>query len=660
LPRSRRFLPGDPHVAEPFRLTPQLALRVAVLGFVAIAVFAVLFLRLWALQVLSGDKYRAEANNNRVRTLPIDAPRGLILSSDGSVLVGNTIGWSIDLWPADLPKSKTDRLNELQQIGKLTNLTVKHIQTEIAQYGDDPLTPVVLRRGIHQDQIDYFDEHQLDFPGVRLAQTYLRTYPHGSLAAQVLGYVGDITQAELKEKQNAGYQPTDVIGQAGIEASYDAYLRGHDGSAQLTVDSRGEPTSPIETTVNPRAGNNIRLTLNLKLQQAAEKAIKYGIDLARSGGNQFADGGAIVAMNPENGAVLAMASYPTYEPSVFVTRDPSKLNSLFTDAKLNNPLLNRAIDVGYPPGSTWKPVTALAAMEENIISPTTPLLCSPAFTLDGETFHNWDPYQDSYIDLQTALAESCDTYFYRVGEAFYALPPDRGHPQQLWASRFGFGQTTGIDLGGEFAGLVPSPAWRCVHYGGPPCNGYVDRIWKPGYSVQLAIGQGDLLVTPLQMARLYSMIANGGKLVTPHLAEDVEQPTNNPDDPTILQRFAPQPPTTVIDDPTAMTAVQEGLYAGTHSPIGTSEGVFGNFPIPVAGKTGTAEKEITIPGYPNPLDLSQSWWCGYGPTTNTPELAVCAVIENGGEGGSAAAPAALKVFEAYFHKSATITSHISD
>jgi penicillin-binding protein 2 len=315
--------------------------------------------------------------------------------------------------------------------------------------------------------------------------------------------------------------------------------------------------------------------------------------------------------------------------------------------------------VSYPPGSTWKPVTALAAMQEHVISPYTSLLCSPTFNVAGQTFDNWDPNVDSFIDLPTAIAESCDTYFYQVGYDFYGLPASRGHPLQQWASRFGFGDKTGIDVGPETNGLVPTPEWRCTHYGGPPCRGYVDRIWKPGYSVQLAIGQGDLTVTPIQMARFYSMVANGGQLVTPHVAEDVEQPTNDPRAPQILRRFAAQPPTQTGVDPGALRAVQEGLFEATHSPIGTSSGVFGTFPVPIAGKTGTAEKVVTLPGYSTPLKFNQSWWCGYGPTDH-PTITVCAVIENGGHGGTAAAPAALKVFEAYFHKQATTTSHISD
>jgi penicillin-binding protein 2 len=660
--RASRFLPGDPRVEEPYRLTPQLALRVAVLGFLALTIFAVLFLRLWALQVLSGDKYLKQANNNRVRALPWEAPRGLILDRNGRVLVRNTIGESIELWPTDLPKNARARKEELVHLASITGLRLKVIERRIAQYAGDPLTPVVIRRGIHDDQISYLKEHELEFPGIELRQSYLRKYPHQSLAAHLLGYVGEITEKQLKAKRSQGYKLGDVIGQGGIEATYDTYLRGTAGSSQRTVDSRGRPTSAIEPKVTPRAGLTIRLTIDLRVQRAAEQALRYGIRVARDNGAWAADGGAIVALDPRDGAVLAMASYPTYQPSVYVSRDPAKLAPL-QNAKVaekdNFPGLNRAMDVGYPPGSTWKPVTALAAMQEHVISPYTSLLCSPDYTIAGQTFKNWDPNVMNWITLPTAIAESCDTYFYQVGYDFYALPPNRGHPLQQWASRFGFGDETGIDVGPETTGLVPTPEWRCVHFGGPPCRGYVDRIWKPGYSVQLAIGQGDLTVTPIQMARFYAMIANGGQLVTPHVVEDAEQPTNNPRTPAIKQSFAAQPPSPSGVDPSALRVVQGGLFEATHSAIGTSSGVFGAFPVPIAGKTGTAEKLVTVPGYPNALKFNQSWWCGYGPTDH-PTITVCAVIENGGHGGTAAAPAALKVFEAYFKRSGQITSHASD
>ncbi len=306
-------------------------------------------------------------------------------------------------------------------------------------------------------------------------------------------------------------------------------------------------------------------------------------------------------------------------------------------------------------------MTALAALQEHLITPYTQLKCTPDIVDHGTVFHNWTPLIDQWMDLKTAIAQSCDTYFYQLGQKFYALPQDRGHPLQQWANRFGFGEPTGLDIGGssEVSGTVPTPEWRCKSFGGPPCKGYVDRIWKPGYSINLSIGQGDLLVTPLQMARFYATIANGGKLVTPHLAADVELPGTKKQPPRVLRRFGVQPAEATNVDPAALQAVQAGLEEATHATFGTGYGVFGHFAFDIAGKTGSAEKVVNVPGYPNAVKLNQSWWCGYGPY-NAPTIVVCAMIENGGHGGTAAAPAALKVFEHYFHTTATTTAHASD
>ena len=249
------------------------------------------------------------------------------------------------------------------------------------------------------------------------------------------------------------------------------------------------------------------------------------------------------------------------------------------------------------------------------------------------------------MTLPQAIGASCDTYFYNLGYSFYALPPDRGHPLQGWASRFGFGAPTGVDVGPEQDGLLPTPEWRQSTYTKKtdPCCWQIDRLWKPGDSIQLAIGQKDLLVTPLQMVRFYSLIANGGKLVKPHVVQAVGKPGGGM---VPLNPPAPEPSNV---DPAALAVVRDGLYRATHASYGTATAVFGNFPISVAGKTGTAEKVVQPPGYAHPLLQDQSWWCGYAPAEK-PELAVCAVIENGGHGGTAAAPAALKVFEHYFHK----------
>ena len=261
------------------------------------------------------------------------------------------------------------------------------------------------------------------------------------------------------------------------------------------------------------------------------------------------------------------------------------------------------------------------------------------------------------MDLPTALAQSCDTYFYRVGNTFFDLPSDRGQPEQRWARAFGFGQASGTDIGLMQAGLLPTIGWRHRTYtrASDSCCWQVDRLWKPGDSIQLAIGQGDLLVTPLQMARFYAAIANGGKLVTPHDLLDVENPNG-----TIVPTTAPAAPRPIPGlDPAYLKVVQQGLFEGTHDTFGTSYGVFGNFPVSIAGKTGTAQKIVTLRGYMGEQD--QSWWCGYGPANDPktpPQLVVCAVIENGGEGGTAAAPAAERVFAKFFNVPATQTGFI--
>jgi penicillin-binding protein 2 len=661
--RPGRFLPGDPRVEEPYRLTPQLAFRVALLAFLALAVFAVLFLRLWALQVLSGDKYLAVANDNRVRTLRLEAPRGPVLDRNGNVLVENVPGTRVELWPSDLPKTWPAQRRELQALSDLTGVSLKEILAQMSRHALDPLAPIVVQRGLRQDQIFYIREHNAQFPGVRLAHSYLRKYPYQSLGAQMFGYVGQITAGQYKAMKKHGYQPTDSIGQAGIESTYDTYLRGKDGKAQLTVDSRGRRKGAITPLVGATPGQALRLTIDIGLQRAAERALVYGIQQAHNASYSHADGGAIVAMDPRDGAILAMASSPTYQPSIFVGRKDAKklaplLDNIAAEAA-NHPGINRAIDAAYPPGSTFKPVTALAAMQEHLITPSDQLLCSPSYHAYSQTFNNWTNLIDQSIDLPTALAMSCDTYFYELGKRFYLLPADRGHPLQGWANRFGLGQKTLIDVSPEASGLIPTPEWRRNAYPKSKGNASVDRTWKPGYSIQMAIGQGQITVTPLQMTRLYALIANGGKLVTPHIADDVEIAGAKGQPIRLLRRFGAQPPQPTGVDPTALSYVQRGLLEATHSPIGTSAGVFGTFPVDIAGKTGSAEKNVTLPGFAHAIPQVQSWWCGYGPY-NQPTIVVCALIENGGHGGTSAAPAALKVFERYFGKNGQLTNHLSD
>jgi len=653
---------------EPYRLTPKRARRVALLSGLVVIGFVALIMRLWALQVLAGPQYALRAQANQVRTVRVEAPRGPIVDRNNNILVTNKQVTAVDLWPSGLPKVYGRRVAELRTLSLVTGAGLRQITKQIVQRRQegDLIDPIVVRPETPAPMLTYLEERADNFPGVTLARSYVRRYPHGSLASQLLGYVSQISPGELQTLGKAGYQPGDEIGQTGIESSFDKYLQGIAGSARVRVDSLGRPRSPRTLTTQPQSGQTVRLTLDTGLQLAAQNALQYGIQLARNNGEWAADGGAIVALNPQDGAILALASSPTYNPSVYSGRVTTRalnaqgLGTAKSALDKNYPSLDRALDVTYPPGSTFKPLTAIAALQEHLIKPYRFYPCTGTYQAPEDrshrTWHNWDRFINQGMDLPTALAYSCDTYFYRAANAIYELGPSRGQPIQRWARAFGFGRTAGMGLGAQQPGLVPTIGWKRQTFtrASDPCCWQVDRLWKPGDSIQLGIGQGDLLVTPLQMTRLYAAIANGGKLVTPHVLMDVENPNG-----TIVPTTAPPTPRPIPGlDPKYLKAIQQGLYEGTHDSFGTSYGVFGNFPVSVAGKTGTAQKIVTLPGFKGERD--QSWWCGYGPANEAKpaKLVVCAVIENGGHGGTAAAPAAERVFAKFFGVPVTQTGFI--
>jgi penicillin-binding protein 2 len=653
--RPRSFLPRDPRVEEPYRLTPQLAFRIGILGALALAAFALLILRLWALQVLSGDDYLRIAKSNQVRRIRVEATRGQILDRYGRVLVDNRSVTSVRVWPSALPEK--GRYQEMKRLALVLKVPFTDVLAKVERQRRDPVTPITIRSNVPYPIVAWLKERQTEFPGVRIEETQVRRYPRGELGAQFLGNVGEITDDQLKELK--GYHLGDRIGQRGVESAFDRYLRGKAGLAQIRMNAAGRPLSEPTITQSPTPGDAVRLTIDAKLQNAAEKAIATGITLAQKNDNWFAAGGAAVAMKPSTGEILALASWPRFQPGVFSNPHlsaglPEVLNDEVAK-RANFPGVNRAIAGTYPPGSIFKPVTALAAMQEGLLSPYQAIECPATYVIrdsagnpiPGGIFNNWNGSSSGPLTLPQALEQSCDTYFYEVGMQFYKHPGER-HPLQEWARRWGFGRSTGLDIGGEATGLLPTPEWRKTTYTkkSDPCCWEEDRIWKPGDSVQLAIGQKDLTVTPLQMASFYSMLANGGKIVRPHMFYWDQEPGTRRSGPLVRRRYSAPPPVDSRINPDALSAVQDGLYGATHGSTGTATTVFSTFPIQIAGKTGTAEKvvpEIT------PYDTTpQSWFCGYAMTQPVSELAVCVVIENGGFGAEAAAPAALQIFRAYF------------
>ncbi len=613
---------------QPILQLPSIALRVAIVAGIALVVFGVILFRLWFLQILSGKEYVAKANDNRLRSVKLVAPRGAVLDRNGKVLVDNRPGLAVGVRPMDIPKG--ERTVVIHRLARILAMTPAQVRQKLTSHSWQPAYDlVVVKDDVSKQIVSYILEHQLSFPGVEVQKDYLRDYPQGELAAHILGYLGEINGDQLKQKQYRGYLPGDIIGLAGVEKTYDSWLRGQDGQLKIEVDALGRPKQqgkPVGGQL-PQAGENLVLSIESGVQKAAENALAYGIQLAHNGGHYSANAGAAVVLDAKTGEIVAMASSPTYDPKVWVGGISTKNFAKLQKKSADYPLIDRADGVGYAVGSTFKPIDAVAGLEEGMITPYTNFFCPGYYKNHGTTWHCWSPNGHGSVSLVTALAESCDVYFYNLGYRFY-LRTDTA--LEDWATRLGLGHTTGIDIPGEVAGRVPTPKWRQAHF-----KTEIDKLWKPGNSINLAIGQGDLESNPLQMAVAYAAIGNGGYVVTPHLGVKVVAA-----DGSLVRRLdAPQP--RKLDVSLAnLQVVQQGLREAASSNIGTSAAVFAGYPIAVAGKTGTAQ----VFGKDD-----YAWYCSYAPADN-PKYVVVVMIEQGGHGGSTAAPAARLIYDALFDK----------
>jgi penicillin-binding protein 2 len=599
--------------------TPQrrnrLALRIAVVGGLAVALFAVLFFRLWSLQVISGSHYLAEANNNRTRDFRVIAPRGYILDRNGKVIVENRTSLALQVNPQKLTPDPVRRHAELARLGALVHMSPHQVSRAMRERLKVAAgAPVTLRRGVGYDVVYYLQEHQSRFPGVQVQRVFVRHYPDGTLAAHVLGSVGEISEEELKEPRYRHLEPGDEVGKGGVEYTYDRYLRGRAGLTRIQVNALGQPTPGGQLLAKqPVPGDNLRLSIASSVQEAGEAA------LAAKGLP-----GAFVTMNVDNGQILALGSYPTFDPSELIEPSQAQVNALYRNEQA--PLTDRAIQGLYPTGSTFKLITSMASLNSGASTPETVIDDTGSITIGGQPFEDSEGVGYGPVNLVEALKVSSDVYFYTLGWRMWNTGA-----LQHWGHLLGIGRPTGIDLPGAEDGLLPSAKWQNRLYR----KGLFEGPWSPGYNVQLATGQGSLQTNPLQMAIAYATVANGGTVVTPHVGMRVEDAAGR-----VLREFDPKPRRHVHVNPEYRAAILEGLHEAAQSPGGTSCSSFCGFALQVAGKTGTAERF----GHAN-----QSWYIVLAPYPN-PRIVTAVTIEEGGFGAESAAPAAKQILEAYFGK----------
>ncbi len=596
-------------------------LRVAVLGAVALALFAVVFFRLWYLQVLSGDEYLAAANENRVREVKVEAPRGEIVDRNGRLLVGNRGSWAVQVDPRRLTSDAEIRAT-LRRLSPLLGEPYGRLHRRFREaYKEASYSTPTVATDVTFDRVTRLMERQERFPGVTVGKTFVRSYPHGELAAHIFGYVREINEKQLGTARYDRAELGDRVGQDGLEREYDRFLRGQSGTQRVEVDVGNRAQSNRLPGKEPVPGQNLRLTLDMGVQRAGEEAMSLV-----SGGLK----GAFVVMDVRNGEIVALGSKPTFDPSVYTgllrPETFKRLNSKAT----GQPLVNRAISAQYPPGSTFKLFTGLAALKNGWVTPQTTIDDGGKIEFGNQEFKNAGGAANGPVNMRNAVRVSSDVYFYLLG-----LQQFRKKQQQIQAeaNRMGLGRITGIDLPGEAEGRLPDRKW-CAQVKKQTKGALCRYGWLPGYDIQLAVGQGDVLATPLQMATGYATAGNGGYLVRPHLGLRVDNSLGQ-----VVQDLPVAPRRNVKLSVASRAVMMDGLHAAANEGGGTSADVFSGFPVKIAGKTGTAEvlgKE------------DQSWYVALAPYPN-PRYVVAATVEEGGFGAEAAAPIVRLILAQMYH-----------
>jgi len=625
---------------------PRTIVRLRVVGVLVAALFALMFVRLWYLQVLDSSAYSQTVALNQVRPVQVAAPRGLITDRTGSkILVGDKVKRNITL--ARVAAQQHPEV--VSRLAALLNTTAKAINGDLANNQFSLYEPVPIVENATLSDVLYIGEHAALFPGVSISSGTQRTHPYGATGAQMLGYVRQINGTELAAHSAQGYQLGNEYGQSGLENEYEKYLRGRPGVNRVEVNAAGQVVGSLGQTT-PVAGNDVVTNIDAGLQQTLQTSLDSEIASLQAtvdpstGKAEHPTGGAAIALDPQTGAVLALVSSPSYDPSIWN-------NPVITQADLNNlgtAQDNKAIDGFYTPGSTFKLATATAALQTGLISPSTQYHDTGQFVIPGckvgapgcVTYHDNDqPASGTYLNVTSALTVSSDTFFYNIGANFWdAWVSNRQYgqqPIQTVAGQYGYGQKTGIDLPGEDAGdyaRVDSPTVVAKEHAQYP-KVYPNSGWYTGSNLQMAFGQGGSVITPIEQAVAYATFANGGTRYAPQVAAGVVSPSGR-----VVKKFAPVVTGHVPMAPANRQAMLAGFEGAVNVPGGTATSSFTNFPfdkLSLAGKTGTASYTEQVP---------TSWFVGWGPVDN-PRYLIVVVIEKGGYGASAAAPVARAGFQ---------------
>jgi len=571
--------------------------KISVAFIIVVSVFSIFLLRLWHLQIIKGDEYRRIDERNRIRVIDIPAPRGIIYDRNNNALVKNVLSYDISMVREDMPED----VDELTELGRLIGLSAEDV-LKLARSTGSRYETVKLRRNVSFEEVARIEARKTDFPGLLVEVTSARGYLYGQTASHLLGYLSNPTPKQLSLPEFSNVPKQAFIGQFGIEKSYDSILRGVAGKKIVEVDALGNIIKFVRIQ-KPLKGQDIRISMDIHAQIEAEKSLQ-------------GKAGAVVALKADTGEVLAMASSPSFDPNLFVAGiEHSQWQALIKDP--DKPLMNRAIQNQYPPGSTFKTITALSALETGLVSRGTSEYCSGS-TYFGRTFRCWKEGGHGSVDTHRAIVESCDVYFYEVGKKINIDTIAK------YAWDFGLGRPTGIKLAGEAPGNLPSTKWKLKAK---------KEKWYQGETLSVAIGQGYLTVTPIQMARLTAGLVNGGKIYKPHLLAD-ETPE--------LER-------TIDVDKGNLDFIKRAMLGVVYEGGGTG-GRARSDVVSIGGKTGTAQ---VIAGAIRGKTLSgkqqdHAWFIAYAPQLNS-EVAAAVFVEHGGHGGSAAAPIAKRVIEAYFN-----------